>query len=123
MLADARVRTAKPSGTPYKLSDEKGLHLLVTPSGGKLWRLSYRFGGKQKTLAFGSYPEVTLVRARDKRDEARRLLADGVDPSAKRKAEKVANADTFKAFAEEFLTLKSPEWAATHTDKQRRRLE
>lgn len=123
MLSDAKVRSAKARSASYKLTDEKGLYLQVTPAGGRLWRLFYRFGGKQKTLAFGSYPEITLARAREKRDEARRLLAEGVDPSAKRKAEKLATANTFKAVAEEFLTLKSPEWAATHTNKQRRRLE
>ncbi|MCU0767339.1 MAG: Arm DNA-binding domain-containing protein [Gammaproteobacteria bacterium] len=66
------------------LTDERGTHLLVTPAGGKLWCLSYGFGGKQETLALGAYPDVSLRRAREQRDDARRLLASGVDPSARR---------------------------------------
>jgi integrase len=122
MLSDAKARTAKARANAYKLTDEKGLHLLVMPNGSKWWRLSYRFGGKQKTISLGVYPAVTLAMARKRRDEARRLLADGIDPSAKRKAEKLADANTFKAVAEEFLALKAPDWADTHADKQRRRL-
>ena len=76
MLNDTQVRSAKPADRPIKLSDSGGLHLLIQPNGSKLWRLAYRFGGKQKTLAFGVYPTVTLKQARKKRDEAKRLLAE-----------------------------------------------
>ncbi len=89
-LTDLAVRNAKPKDKPYKLADEKALHLSVTPAGGKHWRFKYRFGGKEKLLSLGAYPDVSLARAREKRDDARRLLADGIDPSARRKAEKAA---------------------------------
>jgi integrase len=79
MLNDTRVRNAKRADRPIKLSDSGGLHLLIQPNGSKLWRLAYRFGGKQKTLAIGVYPTVTLKHAREKRDEAKRLLADNID--------------------------------------------
>jgi hypothetical protein len=81
MLNDTRVCNAKRADRPIKLSDSGGLHLLVQPNGSKLWLLAYRFGGKQKTLAIGVYPTVTLKHAREKRDEAKRLLADNIDPS------------------------------------------
>jgi len=89
MLNDTRVRNAKRADRPIKLSDSGGLHLLIQPNGSKLWRLAYRFGGKQKTLAIGSYPTVTLKHAREKRDEAKRLLADHIDPSTQRRLEKL----------------------------------
>ena len=76
MLNDTRVRTAKRGDRPIKLSDSGGLHLLIQPNGSKLWRLAYRFGGKQKTLAIGVYPTVTLKHAREKRDDARLCLSD-----------------------------------------------
>jgi integrase len=80
--------------------------MLVTPAGGCLWRLRYRHDKLEKLLALGAYPDVTLTRAREKRDEARKHVADGVDPSAKRKAESAARADTFEAIAREFLETK-----------------
>jgi len=122
MLTDVKVRNAKAQTKPYKLTDGRGMHLLVTPTGAKLWRLFYRYGGKQKTLALGAYPDVSLTRAREKRDEARRLLAAGIDPSARRKAEKLAQADTFKAVAEEFVLKFEPKWAPTYTEKVKARL-
>ena len=75
MLTDTKIRNAKPGQRPIKLSDAGGLHLLITPRGSKLWRAAYRFGGKQKTLAIGIYPAVSLKAAREQRDEAKRLLA------------------------------------------------
>jgi integrase len=119
-LSEARVRAAKPAEKPYKIFDKRGLFLLVAPSGGRLWRFRYRFGGAEKLLALGSYPDTSLKRAREKRDDARSLLADGIDPSAKRQAEKSAQADSFQAVALEWLdkqaktlapiTLKKAEW-------------
>jgi len=105
MLSDTRVRTAKRADRPIKLSDSGGLHLLIQRNGSKLWRLAYRFGGKQKTLAIGVYPTVTLKHAREKRDEAKRLLADNIDPSTQRRLEKLtaASGNTFRAVAEEVL--------------------
>jgi len=120
MLTESTIRALKPADKPYKRFDEKALYLLVTPAGSKLWRMQYRYGGREKLLSFGAYPEVSLRRAREKRDEARRQLADGVDPSAMKRAEKVAQADTFAALAVEWLdmqrkkykpkTLKKVEW-------------
>src|SRR6516165_12100310 len=105
MLSDARVRNAKPGMGAIKLSDGGGLHLLIQPTGSKLWRLAYRFDGKQKTLALGIYPTVTLKQAREKRDAAKRLLAEKIDPSTRRRLEKLTapNGNTFRAVAEEVL--------------------
>jgi len=88
-LTDTAIKQAKPAATPYKLTDEKGMYLYVHPSGGKLWRLDYRFEGKRKTLALGAYPDINLKQARIYRDEARQLIANGTDPGELRKAEKV----------------------------------
>ena len=123
MLTDVAVRNAKPREKPFKLADERALYLLVTPTGGKLWRFNYRFGDKHKTIALGAYPDVSLARAREKRDEARRLLADGIDPLAQRKADKVATAETFRTVTEEFLAQRQPIWAPNHYDKVKARLE
>src|ERR1700674_3440358 len=89
-LADVKIRNAKPDVKPRKLFDGRGLFLLLTPSGGKWWRFKYRFGGKAKTLSLGIYPDVGLREARERRDEARKLLAAGVDPGVERKAAKAA---------------------------------
>lgn len=106
-LTDAAIRAAKGTEKVRKLSDGGGLHLLVTPQGARLWRMHYRFGGKQKTLAFGGYPAVALADARARRDEAKRLLAAGVDPAAQRRSEKAAQvtaaANTFAAVADEYV--------------------
>jgi integrase len=106
-LNESRIRASKPREKPYKLFDERGLFMLLTPSGGRLWRLRYRYGGVEKLLTLGPYPDVSLKRAREKREDARRLLADGIDPSANRKAERATQADTFEAIAREWLELQS----------------
>lgn len=106
MLTEPKIKAARPKEKPYKLFDERGLYLFVTPSGARLWRLKYRLNGKEKLLALGAYPDVPLKRAREKRDEARRLIADGIDPSAQKKAERQASADTFSALAKEYLQVK-----------------
>lgn len=107
-LTDIAIRQAKATEKPFKLSDGGGLHLLVTPTGGKLWRLAYRFDGKQRQLAFGGYPEVTLKDARAKRDAAKETLAVGVDPGAKAKIEKrtrqIASGNTFGLISAEYVT-------------------
>jgi hypothetical protein len=106
MLSDAKVRAAKPRPKSYKLSDANRLFLLVTPSGGKLWRYSYYYDGKQKTLAFGVYPQVSLSDARVKRDEAASLLAEGTDPIVARKLKIEANVEasrqTFERIARQW---------------------
>ncbi len=95
-LRGTAVRNARPKDKPYKLFDERGLYLLVVPTGGRLWRFRYRLAGKEKLLALGGYPDVPMRRAREKRDDARRLVADGVDPSVQRQADKAALGNTFR---------------------------
>ena len=105
MLNDTRVRNAKGGDRPIKLSDGGGLYLLIKPNGSKLWRLAYRFGGKQKSLALGVYPTITLKQARERRDDAKQLLADNIDPSIQRRIDKqiATNGNTFRAVAGELL--------------------
>lgn len=118
-LTDTRIRNAKPQARPVKLSDGGGLHLLVTPQGSKLWRLAYRYAGKQKTLAVGIYPAVSLEKARAARGDAKTLLADGMDPGEAKKADarrqKLAAANTFQAVAEEWVEKSRREGRATAT--------
>lgn len=126
-LSDLAIRNAKPEAKPTRLSDSGGLYLEVSPSGGKLWRLKYRFGGKEKRLALGKYPEVGLKEARERRDEARKLLANDIDPSENRKVQKAAKteraANSLEVVAREWIAKFTPTWAATHTNKIIRRLE
>lgn len=118
-LTDIAIRGAKHGPKPIKLTDEKGLFLLLQPSGGKLWRLKYRFSGKEKKLGLGRYPEVTLKEARKRRDDARALVADGIDPGAQKQAQALAaklNAGTtFKSVGEEYLEKTSREGRAAVT--------
>ncbi|MBS0421956.1 MAG: integrase arm-type DNA-binding domain-containing protein [Proteobacteria bacterium] len=106
LLTEMRVRGAKPAEKPYKLFDERGLFMLVTPAGGRLWRFRYWIGGVEKLLTLGTYPDVSLKRAREKRDDARRAISDGIDPGAKRRAESDAKTNTFLAVADEWLLTK-----------------
>ncbi len=126
-LTDTAAKNAKPGAKPVKLSDEKGLFLLVTPAGGKWWRLKYRFGGKEKLLSLGTYPEVSLKEAREKRDVARKLLAAGVDPSENRKATKAAKVEragnSFEAIAREWYAKNSATWTENHGGRIIKRLE
>lgn len=107
-LTGAAIKAAKPGEKPYKLFDERGLYLLVHPNGGRRWRLKYRVAGREKLLAIGVYPDVSLVEARERRDEARRLLVNQVDPNARKKAERLAEANTFEVVAREWLELQRP---------------
>jgi integrase len=132
-LTDVKVRNAKPGDKQVKLSDSGGLYLLVsppgkkTPNGGKCWRFKYRFGGKEKLLALGTYPEISLADARQRRDEARRQVAVGVDPGEVRKAQKAAraecNANSFEVIGREWFNKFSPNWADSHAEKIKARLE
>ncbi|WP_447044279.1 tyrosine-type recombinase/integrase [Vreelandella sp. H-I2] len=126
-LTATAVRNAKPKEKPYKLSDGGGMYLEITPSGGTYWRLKYRFNGKEKRLALGVYPETTLAKARERREDARRQLALGIDPSAERKAErrasKVAAANTLNALAAEWLEIHSDKVVPDHYRHDKRRLE
>lgn len=104
-LSDLAVKSAKPGPKPYKLSDERGMYLLVDSRGGRWWRLKYRIDGREKSLSLGTYPDTPLKRAREKRDEARRLIADGIDPSTVRQAARASLENTFEGIAREHLAL------------------
>jgi len=132
-LTAVTIRNAKPKAKPYKLTDEKGLFLLVQPSGGLLWRFKYRIDGRddagnpkriEKKLGLGTYPDVSLKDARDRRDEARRLLADGIDPADKKRrdshAAKVMAANTFKSVAEAYIAKNERDGLAEATVRKRR---
>jgi integrase len=120
-LKDVAVRNAKPTSKPRKLSDGGGLHVLIQPTGGRLWRLAYRFAGKQKTLALGVYPAVSLEEARRRREEAKKLLALSIDPSIQRKADKRAGKDSsFRAVAEEVVAKLEREGRAQATLTKKR---
>jgi len=118
-LTDTAIRNAKPRDREYKLSDSGGLYLLITPAGGKLWRLKFRIDGREKKLAVGSYPAIGLADARKRRDEARELVAAGKDPArekqqAKHRA-KVAAGDTFGEIGREYLDKRKREGMAERT--------
>lgn len=119
MLTQLAISNAKPKAKPYKLSDGGGLSLLVEKTGSRLWRFRYVFGGKEKMLSFGAFPEVTLAQARAKRDEARQTLAGGIDPAQKRREDKVAAsisaANTFGVVAAEYIDRLAKEGAAPST--------
>ena len=126
-LTDIKVRNLKPGTKQQKHFDSGGLFVLVTPAGGKCWRLKYRFGGKEKQLALGRYPEVSLKKARMKRDKAREQLSDGIDPSEFLKAQKASLAErsenSFEVVAREWHGKFTPSWSATHAATTIRRLE
>lgn len=125
-LTDTKIRNAKPKAKQYKLFDRDGLFLIVTPAGGKWWRFKYRFGGKEKLLSMGTYPEVGLAKARTKRDRAREQVADGVDPGQVRKAIKASRAraeNSFEVIAREWHAKFTPTWTPGHAKKILRRLE
>ncbi len=117
-LTDAAIKKLKPEDKQYKLSDGGGLYLLVHPSGGKYWRLAYRINDKQKTLSVGTYPDVSLKDARDRRETARKQLANDIDPGEARQAKKrddmIAASNTFEAVAREWIENRSNDWTAGH---------
>ena len=126
-LADVAIRQAKPRDKPRKLYDSRGLYLEIAPRGTKAWRFKYRFSDKEKRISLGIYPEVSLKLARRRRDDARKLLARGIDPSAYRKAQKQAkrqsDRDSFEAVARGWLAMHSPNWTTRHADRVRSQLE
>lgn len=126
-LTDSAIRNAKSGAKPVKLSDSGGLFLLVNPNGGKWWRLKYRIDGKEKLLSLGVYPEVSLKVARERRDDARKLLAAGRDPGAHRKAVKAARAaqvaETFEVIAREWHAKQAARWTEVHAGRMLDRLE
>ncbi|HBC16119.1 MAG TPA: integrase, partial [Erythrobacter sp.] len=106
-LTDTRLRALKPKDKPYKVTDERGLYVEVTPTGSKLWRFRYRIGGAQKKLCIGSYPDISLKQARDAAYEARRAVASGGDPAFEKRKQKIRaeflSAQTFEAVAREYI--------------------
>lgn len=118
-LNDTMIRAAKPREKAWKLADEKGLYLLVTPAGSKLWRLKFRLNGKEKKLSFGAHPDVPLKEARRLRDEARSAKAAGIDPARAKQADKIAAklgaSNSFEAIAEEFIEKMAKEGMAEAT--------
>lgn len=126
-LTDIAIKNAKPREKPYKVSDEKGMYLEVRPNDSYWWRLKYRFGGKEKLLSLGTYPEVTLKEARWKCDAARLLLREGKDPSAERKAEKrtqrLHSQNAFELVAREYIEKYANRWGKSHRHYVQRRLE
>ena len=125
-LTDTAIRNAKPKDKQYKLSDERGLYLLVLKSG-KYFRWDYRFLDKRKTLAMGVYPDTSLSDAREKRDEARKLLANDIDPPQHKKEKKAAMKETlannFEAIAREWIGKQRKKWSEGHTYRVTRKLE
>ena len=126
-LTNTQCKNAKPTEKPYKLSDGKGLHLLIMPNGSKYWRLKYRFLGKEKQLSIGVYPEIRLKEAREKTDIARKKISDGIDPSFEKKTNKqqaIQQADnTFKSIALEWHKNNLDVWSLGYSHKIIRCLE
>lgn len=127
MLTNIQIQKATPADKPIRLFDGRGLYLEISPTGGKLWRFKYRFDGKEKRLALGKYPEISLADARKRREAARELIAHEIDPGEDRKAKRAERAarleNNFEAVAREWFAKHSPNWAPTHADKIIKRLE
>ena len=125
-LTDIKVRNVKPNDKPIKLFDSNGLFLLVTPAGGKGWRFKYRFGGKEKLISFGTYPEISLSQARERRDAARKQVANDIDPSMARRAIRVSKTqdeNTFEVVAREWHAKFTRTWTSGHAATILSRLE
>ncbi len=126
-LSDAKVRNAKPRTKPYKIADGEGLFLLITPSGSKYWRLKYFLAGKEKVLALGVYPEISLADARERRTHARKVLAAGNDPAEVKKEAKrndiVKRANTFEIVAEEWFEQRENGWVPSYSVRLRGQIE
>ncbi|MDA8428780.1 MAG: integrase arm-type DNA-binding domain-containing protein [Geobacteraceae bacterium] len=126
-LSDIQVNKAKPKEADYKMADGGGLYLLVTTTGGKLWRMDYRFNNKRKTSSFGSYPTITLADALQRREYAKKLIANSVDPGETKKAQKAAqgeqDTDTFEVIAREWLSKFAHTWVPSHAQHKLERLE
>ena len=127
MLTDTRVKTAKAQEKPYKLTDERGLQLMVSPNGSKIWQLRYRFEGKERTASLGKYPEVSLAEAREGRDRMRKQVANDIDPvrayKAAREAKKLAQENSFEAVARKWFSGWREARSERHADYVIRRLE
>ena len=126
-LSPLQIKNAKPKDKPYRMFDGAGLYVEVSPSGGKLWRMKYTFNGAEKRVSFGAFPAVSLADARIKRDEAKALLAKGVDPSLQKQIDKKIKVEragnTFDVVAKEWLKKQSPGWSAKYTNLVTKRLD
>jgi len=126
-LTELGVRKAKPSSKRKKLTDGRGLYLLLHPNGSKYWRMKYRFMGKEKLLALGVWPSVSLTEARKKRNESKLILKSGADPSMAKKNQKltqyIRQSNTFGSVTEEWLEMKQKEWRSTYFDDTKRTIE
>jgi len=125
MLTDIKIKALKPKDKLYAVTDERGLSLEISPTGGKWWRFKYRFEGKQKRLSLGIYPDVGLKEARNGRDSLRKLIASGIDPAAARKAEKLSSndLDSFETVAREWHQKFKHTWSANHAERTLLRIE
>ncbi|TAN05768.1 MAG: DUF4102 domain-containing protein [Rhodanobacteraceae bacterium] len=125
MLTVSSVKNAKPKAKAYKLADERAMYLLVTPAGGKLWRFKYRrpAGRRENVLALGAFPDVSLAQARERREEARKALAAGIDPAEQRRAAAAAGVATFEAVAREYIAKSATRWSASNAAQVTARLE
>ena len=127
MLTNVELKALKPREKPYKKSDSGGLHVLVKSTGSKLWHLAYRFQGKQKTMAFGAYPDISLAEARDLANQARRAIREGRDPGQEKKTKKrlqrVAAGHTFALVADEWFEKEKHGWAPSYASRLRSRLD
>lgn len=127
MLTLPAVKNARPRGKPYKLADGMGLSLLVEPTGAKLWRFRFRYGGKESMVSFGAWPEVSIAEARAQRDDARRQLREGINPSAARKQARVerevASGNTFRAVAADWIEANKNQWLKSHKERVQRSLD
>ncbi|MGB6485377.1 MAG: integrase arm-type DNA-binding domain-containing protein, partial [Steroidobacteraceae bacterium] len=119
MLSDAKIRSLKPKEKAYKVYDDRGLYMVVNPNGSRWWRFKYKYDGRERGISLGVYPDVTLQYAREQLQEARQLLARGIDPSAQRRTVKIARADTFKVIAEEWLEMQAERLAPITMTKAR----
>ncbi len=117
-LNDRQIKNAKPTDKPYKLTDGGGLHLVITPAGGKLWRLKYRIDGKEKLLSIGKYPTIALIEARQAAEDARRMIANGQDPAAAKQeakqAKQAAMLNTFASLAMQWHAANIHRWKPIH---------
>ena len=126
-LTELAIKNRKPSDKPIKMPDERGLFLLIHPNGSKYWRLRYSFEGRERLLALGVYPDVSLAEARERRDQARRHIANGVDPGVLKKVSKrairTASENSFESIAREWYVKHSKNWVPSHGDRIIKRLE
>ncbi|MFC3191604.1 tyrosine-type recombinase/integrase [Pseudocitrobacter faecalis] len=126
-LTDLEIRRSKPREKSYTLNDGNGLSLLIEPNGSRGWRFRYRFDGKPKMISLGRYPDVTLNDARRKRDDARRLVAGGINPSDVRKEDKLAklsrNQNTFEAIAREWYAKRIDRWSESYGEEMMKTFE